>query len=99
MAKEILSNDFQRVFNLNKGSIPARLGMARTEFDSCAHDSSDAFVSSSATGGLVPSFAHGMAVSGAISCSISDSASQFFNSDDTSDQGVAQLVAAIAAAK
>jgi glucose/mannose transport system substrate-binding protein len=99
MAKEILSNDFQRVFNLNKGSIPARLGMARTEFDSCAHDSMDAFVSSSATGGLVPSFAHGMAVSGAISGAISDSATQFFNSDDTADQGVAQLVAAIAAAK
>ncbi len=72
MAKEILSTDFQRVFNLNKGSIPARLGMARTEFDTCAHDSMDAFVASSASGSLVPSFAHGMAVSEAISGAIYD---------------------------
>jgi glucose/mannose transport system substrate-binding protein len=99
MAKEILSVDFQRVFNLNKGSIPARLGMARTEFDSCAHDSMDAFVASSASGSLVPSFAHGMAVSEAISGAIYDSATQFFNSDDSADEGVAQLVAAVAAAK
>ena len=99
MAKEILSEDFQRVFNLNKGSIPARLGMARTEFDSCAHDSMDAFVASSASGSLVPSFAHGMAVSEAISGAIYDSATQFFNSDDSADEGVAQLVAAVAAAK
>jgi glucose/mannose transport system substrate-binding protein len=99
MAKEILSTDFQRVFNLNKGSIPARLGMARTEFDSCAHDSMDAFVASSASGSLVPSFAHGMAVSEAIAGAIYDSATQFFNSDDTAEEGVAQLVAAVAAAK
>jgi glucose/mannose transport system substrate-binding protein len=99
MAKEILSTDFQRVFNLNKGSIPARLGMARTEFDSCAHDSMDAFVASSASGSLVPSFAHGMAVSEAIAGAIYDSATNFFNSDASADEGVAQLVAAVAAAK
>ena len=99
MAKEILSQDFQRVFNLNKGSIPARLGMPRTEFDSCAHDSMDAFVASSASGSLVPSFAHGMAVSEAVSSAIYDSATQFFNSEDSAEEGVAQLVAAIAAAK
>ncbi|HCH31752.1 MAG TPA: sugar ABC transporter substrate-binding protein [Oceanospirillaceae bacterium] len=99
MAKEILSTDFQRVFNLNKGSIPARLGMARTEFDSCAHDSMDAFVASSASGSLVPSFAHGMAVSEAIAGAIYDSATNFFNSDASAEEGVAQLVAAVAAAK
>ena len=99
MAKEILSQDFQRVFNLNKGSIPARLGMPRTQFDSCAHDSMDAFVASSASGSLVPSFAHGMAVSEAVSGAIYDSATQFFNSEDSAEEGVVQLVAAIAAAK
>jgi glucose/mannose transport system substrate-binding protein len=99
MAQEILSTDFQRVFNLNKGSIPARLGMPRTEFDSCAHDSMDAFVASSASGTLVPSFAHGMAVSEAIAGAIYDSATNFFNSDASADEGVAQLVAAVAAAK
>ena len=46
--------------------------MARDEFDSCAHASMDAFVASAQTGGLVPSFAHGMAVSEAVSGAIYD---------------------------
>jgi glucose/mannose transport system substrate-binding protein len=99
MAAEILGSDFQEVFNLNKGSIPARLGMSRDKFDSCAHDSMDAFVSSSQTGGLVPSFAHGMAVSSAVSGAIYDAATNFFNSDQSAEEGARQLVSAIKAAK
>ena len=98
MAKQILGQDFQKVFNLNKGSIPARLGMARDEFDSCAHASMDAFVSSSQTGGLVPSFAHGMAVPEAVSGAIYDTATNFFNSDQSAADGKAQLIASIQAA-
>ena len=99
MAAAILSEDFQEVFNLNKGSIPARLGMDRAPFDACAHASMDAFVSSEQTGGLVPSFGHGMAVSEAVSGAIYDAATNFFNSDDSAKEGVKQLVAAIAAAQ
>jgi len=99
MASAILSTDFQEVFNLNKGSIPARLGMDRSAFDACAHASMDAFVSSSQTGGLVPSFAHGMAVSEAISGAIYDTATNYFNSTDNAEQGVQQLIAAISAAQ
>ncbi|QGG81017.1 extracellular solute-binding protein [Litorivicinus lipolyticus] len=98
MAKEILSTEFQEVFNLNKGSIPARLGMARDQFDSCAHDSMDAFVASSANGSLVPSFAHGMAVSEAVSGAIYDVATNYFNSDTSANDGASQLVSAIKAA-
>ncbi len=98
MAAEILGTDFQTVFNLNKGSIPARLGVSRAEFDSCAHDSMDAFVAASASGTLVPSFAHGMAVSSAVSGAIYDSATNFFNSDQSAEDGAAQLVAAVSAA-
>jgi len=98
MAKQILGQDFQKVFNLNKGSIPARLGMARDEFDSCAHASMDAFVSSSQTGGLVPSFAHGMAVPEAVSGAIYDTATNFFNSDQSAADGKAQLIASIQSA-
>jgi glucose/mannose transport system substrate-binding protein len=99
MADAILSVEFQEVFNLNKGSIPARLGMDRAAFDSCAHDSMDAFVASSQTGGLVPSFAHGMAVSEAVSGAIYDTATNYFNSSDSAEDGAKQLVAAIAAAQ
>jgi len=98
MAEAILAEDFQRFFNLNKGSIPARLGMARDEFDSCAHASMDAFVAGSENGGLVPSFAHGMAVSEAVGGAISDVSSNYFNSDLTAEKGKAELVAAIKAA-
>ena len=98
MAAEILGTDFQTVFNLNKGSIPARLGVSRAEFDTCAHDSMDAFVSASASGSLVPSFAHGMAMSSAVGGAVTDSATNFFNSDQSAADGVAQLVASIKAA-
>lgn len=98
MAKEILGTEFQEVFNLNKGSIPARLGMARDKFDSCAHDSMDAFVASSANGSLVPSFAHGMAVPEAVSGAIYDVATNYFNSDESASEGASQLVNAIQAA-
>jgi len=98
MAQEILGADFQKVFNLNKGSIPARLGMARDEFDTCAHDSMNAFVSSAETGGLVPSFAHGMAVSEAVSGAIYDVATNYFNSDTSAAEGKKQLVAAVQSA-
>jgi glucose/mannose transport system substrate-binding protein len=99
MAAEILSEDFQKVFNLNKGSIPARLGMARDEFDSCAHASMDAFLASAQTGGLVPSFAHGMAVSEAVSGAIYDTATNYLNSRQSVEDGVKQLVAAIKSAQ
>ena len=98
MAAEILGTDFQTVFNLNKGSIPARLGVSRSEFDSCAHDSMDAFVSASTSGGLVPSFAHGMALPSAVAGVVVDSATNFFNSDQSAEDGAAQLVASMAAA-
>ena len=98
MAEEILGTNFQEVFNLNKGSIPARLGMARAKFDTCAHDSMNAFVSTAQSGGLVPSFAHGMAVPGAVAGAITDVATNYFNSDTSAADGKAQLVAAIQAA-
>jgi len=98
MAAEILGTDFQTVFNLNKGSIPARLGVSRAEFDSCAHDSMDAFVAASTSGGLVPSFAHGMALPSAVAGAVVDSATNFFNSDQSAQEGADQLVASMSAA-
>ncbi len=51
------------MFNLNKGSIPVRLNMNMAKFDDCAKLSSKDFVDTAKTGGLVPSVAHGMAIS------------------------------------
>ena len=62
LAKLIVGKNFQKVFNLNKGSIPARTDVALNEFDRCAHVSAADMNASSVGGTLLPSYAHGMAL-------------------------------------
>ncbi len=81
LAVAIMSSEFQEVFNLNKGSIPVRLGMKLDKFDACAKTSAADFVASAKSGGLVPSIAHGMAVAPAIDGAMKDVVSQFWNDD------------------
>ena len=81
LAAAIMSTDFQEVFNLNKGSIPVRLGMKLDKFDDCAKTSSADFVASSKAGSLVPSIAHGMSVPSAVEGAMKDVVSQFWNDD------------------
>ena len=95
LAASIMSTGFQEVFNLNKGSIPVRLNMSMDKFDDCAKLSSKDFVSTAKTGGLVPSVAHGMAISPSIEGAIKDVVSQFWNDDKISvDEGLKRLAAA-----
>ena len=97
LAAAIMSTDFQEVYNLNKGSIPVRLNMSMAKFDDCAKLSSKDFVDTAKTGGLVPSVAHGMAISPATEGAIKDLVSQFWNDDKISiDEGQKRLVAAAA---
>lgn len=84
LAASIMGTEFQEVFNLNKGSIPVRLGMKMDKFDDCAKLSSKDFVDTAKSGGLVPSIAHGMAVSPAAEGAIKDAVSQFWNDDKIS---------------
>ena len=84
LAAAIMSPEFQEVFNLNKGSIPVRLGMDMSKFDDCAKLSSKDFVATSKTGGLLPSIAHQMAVKPAAQGAIQDAVSQFWNDDKIS---------------
>ncbi|MEO6320075.1 MAG: extracellular solute-binding protein, partial [Polaromonas sp.] len=81
LAAAIMGPEFQEVFNLNKGSIPVRLGMKLDKFDDCAKLSSKDFVETAKTGGLLPSVAHGMAVAPAVEGAIKDVVSQFWNDD------------------
>ena len=95
LATAIMSPEFQEVFNLNKGSIPVRLGMNLSKFDDCAKTSAADFVSTSKAGALVPSIAHGMAVPSAAEGAIKDVVSQFWNDEKiTSAQAQDRLVAA-----
>ncbi len=54
LAETVMSPEFQEVFNLNKGSIPARIGIPRGKFDTCAHKSMDDMIASGKSGSLVP---------------------------------------------
>jgi glucose/mannose transport system substrate-binding protein len=95
MATAIMAPEFQETFNLNKGSIPARLNMDMSKFDDCAKQSSKDFVATAKSNTLVPSIAHGMAVSSAAEGAIKDVVSQFWNTDTmTADQAMDRLVSA-----
>ena len=62
LAKLIVGKNFQKVFNLNKGSIPARVDVALDDFDQCAHVSAADMNASSTGGTLLPSYAHGLSL-------------------------------------
>ncbi len=99
MARLILEPEFQEVFNINKGSIPVRLGMARDNFDVPAQRSMTDFVASAATGGLLPSMAHEMAVYPEVRGAIFDVVTNFYNSDLSATQAAQKLADEVMAVK
>ncbi|MEB0140874.1 MULTISPECIES: ABC transporter substrate-binding protein [unclassified Undibacterium] len=98
LATAVMSPEFQEIFNLNKGSIPVRAGVSRAKFDSCALKSMDDMDATNKSGGLVPSFAHGMAIDSAKAGAIQDVIAKFMNSNMTS-QAAAQALVKAAKAK
>lgn len=99
LAAAIMSPAFQETFNLNKGSIPVRLGMDLSKFDDCAKLSSKDFVDTAKSGSLVPSVAHGMAIPSAAAGAIQDVVSQFWNDDKMSTKDAQAKIAAAAKTK
>nr|WP_223814386.1 ABC transporter substrate-binding protein [Roseicitreum antarcticum] len=95
LAELIVGENFQEVFNLNKGSIPVRNDVALDAFDSCAVLSSEDMVATSDAGSLLPSYAHGMALRGAQAGAITDVVTAHFNSDMSSDDAVQMLADAV----
>jgi glucose/mannose transport system substrate-binding protein len=99
MARLILQPKFQEVFNINKGSIPVRLGMPKDNFDVPAQKAMDDFVATAASGGLVPSMAHEMAVYPEVRGAIFDVVTNFYNSDMSAADAAKRLASEVAAAK
>ncbi|MEN9586661.1 MAG: hypothetical protein RIT15_236 [Pseudomonadota bacterium] len=99
LASSIMGKEFQEVFNLNKGSIPARTDMKMDKFDDCGKLSAKDFVATAKTGGLVPSVAHGMAIKPAAEGAIKDAVSQFWNDDKITVADAMKKIAAAGAAK
>lgn len=96
LAKLIVGEKFQKTFNLFKGSIPARIGVPLNEFDYCAHRSAYDMQATMTVGGLLPSYAHGMALRGAQAGAITDVVTKHFNSDMSSSDAAKELAAAVA---
>ena len=99
LARAVMSVEFQEVFNLNTGSIPARMGMKMDKFDDCAKASAQDFTAAAKNAGLLPSMANGMAVPSAMEGALKDAVSQFWNSDKMSTQEAMQKIAAAARTK
>ncbi len=99
LAQTILTPEFQRSFNRNKGSVPVRMDVDISDFDRCALDSRRAFMQASASNGLVPSVAHGMSTTSYAQGAIIDVISSFFNDPDiTPKVAVRRLMQAVKAA-
>lgn len=99
LASLILSKDFQSSFNKAKGSIPVRLDVPLDDFDSCAKASRKAFDEASEGNGLVPSLAHGMAVSASVQGAVFDVITNFFNDPEmTAEAAAERLSSAVRAA-
>ncbi|TDX32067.1 carbohydrate ABC transporter substrate-binding protein (CUT1 family) [Modicisalibacter xianhensis] len=93
LARLVLEPEFQKTFNLAKGSIPARPDLDMSEFDQCAQQSLEDFQRTAEEGGLVPSMAHGMAVRADVQGAIFDIVTNYFNSADmTAQQAAERLV-------
>jgi len=95
LASLMMGKNFQKVFNLYKGPIPARLDVPMDEFDLCAKGSAADLNYSAMTGGLLPSFAHGMALKLAQKGAIQDVVTEHFNSDMSSQEAASRLVRAV----
>jgi glucose/mannose transport system substrate-binding protein len=99
MARLILSPDFQVAFNVNKGSIPVRAGIAETPFDAVAIASMKDFEATAKSDGLMPSMAHEMAVSPAVRGAMFDVITNFYNSDMSAADAAQKLADAVREAK
>lgn len=99
LAHTMLSEETQIAYTRFKGSIPARRGVSRDGYDSCAVASMDGLEAAIKANTLVPSMAHEMATSGAMRGAIVDVVTEHFNSDMSSDEAVKQLVDAVSGAK
>jgi len=91
LASLMMGKNFQKVFNLYKGSIPARMDVPMDEFDMCAKGSASDLNYAAMTGGLLPSFAHGMALRLAQKGAIQDVVTEHFNSNMSSKTAAERL--------
>lgn len=92
-ARTAMSPEFQRKFNLAKGSIPVRKGVSLEGFDECAKTSEKDLQDAEGKNGLVPSMSQDMAEVGAIKGAIFDVVAKFYNDDNMKPEEAAKELA------
>ncbi|HET7313726.1 ABC transporter substrate-binding protein, partial [Salinisphaera sp.] len=85
-AHTALSPEFQRKFNMAKGSIPVRQDVSLEGFDACAQKSKEDFAEAKKNNALVPSFSQDMAETGAVKGAIFDVIAKFSNNKNMSPE-------------
>lgn len=94
LASTILSPEFQTIFNIAKGSIPARLDVDLSQgFNVCQQDSQAALKASIEGGTLVRSMAHNMTVLQKYRGAMMDLITEFVNTPEMSSADAANLMA------
>jgi len=99
MAKAVLSPSFQSAFNVVKGSVPARTDVSDADFDACGKKGMRDLADANMNGSLLGSMAHGHAAPAAVKNAVYDVVTAHFNGEFSSDDAVAELVAAVADAQ
>jgi len=95
LVENIMSEPFQRAFNQNKGSIPARTDMSMSSFDLCAQYSMSEFLISDENNDLVPSIAHGMATTSTVQQYFYEKIDELTHNPETPAVSAQQLAKAI----
>lgn len=94
LASTILSPEFQTVFNISKGSIPARLDVDLSNgFNACQQVAQKDLAASIAEGSLVRSMAHNMTVLQKYRGAMMDTITEFVNTPDMSSADAANAMA------
>lgn len=97
LAEDVMSKEFQESFNLVKGSIPARNDIGPDKFDACGQAAMADIAEAQKNGTLLGSLAHGHAQTASVQRAIFDVVTEFFNSDMSSQDAVAELQSAVEA--
>ncbi|HEY0854070.1 MAG TPA: ABC transporter substrate-binding protein [Devosia sp.] len=94
LASTILSPEFQTIFNISKGSIPARLDVDLTKgFNVCQQDSQAALKASIEGDTLVRSMAHNMTVLQKYRGAMMDTITEFVNTPEMTSEEAANIMA------
>lgn len=94
LASTILSPEFQTVFNISKGSIPARLDVElNDDFNPCQKVAQADLKASVAEGSLVRSMAHNMTIAQKFRGAIMDTVTEFVNTPDMTSADAANTMA------